>query len=188
MPVGEKTMADGTPMAGMNHMAMDLDQMYIEMMIPHHESIIALAQAALPRLTDERLRGIAQEIIATQQQEIAELFGYREEFYSEAASTPMDEAMMPEIAASMEEMALLMDANALVRAFCTADDADLAFINLTIPHHQMAIDTSRVALDQAKHPEIRDVAHRVVDAQQREIEILTAIHRDLTAGATPESS
>jgi uncharacterized protein (DUF305 family) len=49
--------ADGrTPAAGMDHMAMEFDQMYIDMMIPHHQSIIALAQAALPRLTDERLR------------------------------------------------------------------------------------------------------------------------------------
>ena len=47
--MGDMTdMAMSTPMAGIEHMAMELDQMYIDMMIPHHASIVAMAQTALP--------------------------------------------------------------------------------------------------------------------------------------------
>ena len=40
----------GTPMAeaDASAMAMEIDMAYIDMMIPHHESIVALSQAALP--------------------------------------------------------------------------------------------------------------------------------------------
>ncbi|MGH2614424.1 MAG: DUF305 domain-containing protein [Thermomicrobiales bacterium] len=206
----------GTPMAGMDHMAMELDQMYIDMMIPHHASIITMAQATLPRLEDERLREIAQAVIATQQPEIEELRGYREVFYGEAAPMPMDAAMMtameqmmpgmmdtmpgtkemmpglmemmPGISEEMVGMAFMMNAEAQVAAVCAAENTDLAFIDLTIPHHQMAIVASEAALQQATHPEIGEFAQRVIDAQQREIDELTIIRQELTGEATPASS
>lgn len=185
----------GTPAAGMDHMAMEFNQMYIDMMIPHHESIIAMAQAALPRLQDERLREIAEAVIATQQPEVDELRGYREQFYESATPMPMDDAMvgamgqmMPGMAGTMKEMAFQMDPAAQVAAFCAAENADLAFIDQTIPHHQMAIAASEVAIEEATRPEIREFAQRVIDAQQREIETLTEIRAELTGSATPASS
>jgi uncharacterized protein (DUF305 family) len=175
-------MAMGTPPAEMEHMTMELDQMYIDMMIPHHQSIIAMAQAALPRLTDERLREIAQAVIAAQGPEIAELREYREAWYGDPEPMPMDDGMMeamnemmPGMSGTMAEMALQMDAAAQVTAICAANNADLAFIDQTIPHHQMAIEASEAVLDNAVHPEIREVAQRVIAAQQREIDELTAI-------------
>jgi uncharacterized protein (DUF305 family) len=52
----------------------------------------------------------------------------------------------------------------------------------------MAIEASEVALEQATHPEVRDVAQRVIDAQQREIETLTEIRSEIAVSATPSSS
>lgn len=181
----------GTPAAGMDHMAMELDQMYIDMMIPHHESIIAMAQAAEPRLTDERLQEIAGAVIAAQGAEIAHLREYREAWYGDPNPMPMDESMMAAMEqmmpamGDMESMAAMMDAEALVAAFCAADDADLAFIDLTIPHHEMAIAASAAALEQATHPEIQAVARQVIDAQEHEITELTEIRERLTEAATP---
>lgn len=183
-------METGTPMTGM---AMDVafDQLYIDMMIPHHASIIAMAEAAIPRLTDERSREIAQTIIDTQSAEIEELRGYREQFYGSPEPRPMDEHTMGMMMqampgmGSMEAMAVQMDPAAQVAAFCAAPDPDLAFIDQTIPHHEMAIVASETALDQATHEEIRAFARRVIDAQQAEIEELTAIRAALMGAATP---
>ena len=181
-----------TPAAGIDHAAMEFDQMYIDMMIPHHESIIAMAQAALPRLQDERLREIAQAVIEEQGAEIAQLREYRESWYGDPNPVPfMDESMIEAMAqmmpgvGDMEAMGALMDAEALVAAFCMAENADLAFIDLTVPHHQMAITASEAALEQATHPEIRAVAQQVIDAQQREIAQLAEIRQDLAGTATP---
>jgi len=182
---------DGTPGAGMDHMAMELDQMYIDMMIPHHESIIAMAQAAEPRLMDERLQAIAHTIMETQGAEIALLREYREAWYGDPDPMPMDDSMMAAMEqmmpgmGDMESMAAMMDAEALVAAFCAAENSDLAFIDLTIPHHEMAIAASEAALEQATHPEIQAVARQVIDAQEREITELTEIRQSLAEAATP---
>jgi uncharacterized protein (DUF305 family) len=183
----------GTPAAGMDHMAMEFDQMYIDMMIPHHQSIIAMAQAALPRLQDGQLREIANAVIETQGAEIAQLQEYREAWYGDPNPMPMDDSMMTAMErmlpgmGNMEAIAAMMDAEALVAAFCAAENADLAFIDLTIPHHEMAIGASEAALEQATHPEIQVVAQQVIDAQEREIEELTEIRQGLTESATPSA-
>jgi uncharacterized protein (DUF305 family) len=49
----------------------DIDRDFVAMMAPHHEGAIAMAQAELRYGHNEQLRRMAQEIIVTQQQEIA---------------------------------------------------------------------------------------------------------------------
>jgi uncharacterized protein (DUF305 family) len=191
-------MTMGTPAAGDDHdmagASVEFDQLYIDMMMPHHQSVIALAQAAGDRLTDERLQSIAANIITAQQAEIAELRGYREQWYGSLEPMPMDEGMMGimgmmmEIMPGMGDMASMqmqMDPVALVSTFCGAEDPDLAFIDLTIPHHEMAVMASEAALEQATHDEIRTIAERVIQDQQREIDELSAIRQELTGEATP---
>src|SRR5215207_1817255 len=175
-------MAMGTPAAAGDHdmggSSVDFDQLYIDMMMPHHESIIALAQAAQDRLTDERLVAIAENIVSSQRAETEELRGYREQWYGSPEGMPMDASMMGmmmEMMPAMGDMTAMqemMDPNALVASFCGAEDPDLTFIDLTIPHHQMAITASEAALEQATHDEIRMIAERVIQDQQREIDEL----------------
>lgn len=49
----------------------DVDSDFVEMMVPHHRGAIEMAQAELRYGHNEQLRRMAQEIIVTQQQEIA---------------------------------------------------------------------------------------------------------------------
>jgi hypothetical protein len=49
----------------------DVDADFVAMMVPHHQGAIDMAKAELRYGHNERLRRIAQEIIVTQQQEIA---------------------------------------------------------------------------------------------------------------------
>lgn len=194
---GHGEMAMGTPAAEAGHdMAgknVEFDQLYIDMMIPHHQGIIALAQAAEDQLTDSRLQSIADAIITAQQAEIEELLGYREQWYGSPDAMPMDESMMGMMAEQMpgmgdrEGMMMQMDPRALLAEFCAADNPDLAFIDLTIPHHEMAITASETALEQATHQKIRTIAERIVAVQQREIDELRAIRDELAESATPKS-
>ena len=48
----------------------DVDQDFAELMIPHHQGAIDMAQSELRHGKNEQLRRIAQEIIVEQQQEI----------------------------------------------------------------------------------------------------------------------
>jgi len=49
----------------------DVDADFVAMMVPHHQGAIDMAQAQLRYGRNEQLRRLAQEIIVTQQQEIA---------------------------------------------------------------------------------------------------------------------
>ena len=49
----------------------DVDRDFVAMMVPHHQGAIDMAQAVLRYGRNEQLRRLAQEIIVTQQQEIA---------------------------------------------------------------------------------------------------------------------
>jgi uncharacterized protein (DUF305 family) len=61
-----------TMMAGMERTPRgDVDQDFIEQMIPHHQGAIDMAKAELRYGHNEQLRRIAQEIIVEQQAEIA---------------------------------------------------------------------------------------------------------------------
>jgi hypothetical protein len=59
-------------MAGMSvRPSGDIDRDFVEMMIPHHQGAIEMAESELRHGKNEQLRRIAQEIIVDQQQEIA---------------------------------------------------------------------------------------------------------------------
>ncbi len=49
----------------------DVDRDFVAMMTPHHQGAIEMAQAVLRGGRNEQIRRLAQEVIVTQQQEIA---------------------------------------------------------------------------------------------------------------------
>jgi uncharacterized protein (DUF305 family) len=49
----------------------DVDEDFVASMVPHHQGAIEMAEAELRYGHNENIRRIAQEIIVTQQQEIA---------------------------------------------------------------------------------------------------------------------
>lgn len=54
----------------------------------------------------------------------------------------------------------------------TGDAFDEAFIRMMIPHHQGAIDMAVAAKRSAGHQEIKDMADDIIEAQQREIDMM----------------
>jgi uncharacterized protein (DUF305 family) len=189
------TPATGQPGAGMQ-MGQEFDLMFIDMMIPHHESAIAMAQVALARAEHEELRMLAQEIIAGQQAEIDRMTAWRDAWYPGAPAMPMDQmgqlmgGMIGTPGAGMGimgDMMGTMDTAAEVQALCSAGGPfDLAFLQMMIPHHQSAVLMAQVALQRATHPELKQLAQAIVDAQEQEIGEMEGW---LTAwyGATPTS-
>lgn len=187
----------GTPLPDLEpttaDQAIEFDQVYIDLMIPHHASIIALARTALPRLSEERLIPIAERIINREDAEVSTLRLYREEFYGSVRPIPLDAAMMDRVAEAMpllpdaDAITSQLDRGALMTAFCTAHNPDLAFIDITLSHHEVAITASVVAFVRAVHPEIHSFAKTVVETQQREVDELTAIRAELLGIGTPAS-
>jgi len=61
---------------------------------------------------------------------------------------------------------------------------DLAFIDAMVPHHQCAIEASRLAVQQATKPEVKDLALAIIEAQLREIGQMRAWRLSWGTGST----
>lgn len=55
---------------------------------------------------------------------------------------------------------------------------DERFIDMMIPHHQGAINMAKDAQQKAQHPEIKKLAQKIIDAQQKEISQLKAWRKE----------
>jgi uncharacterized protein (DUF305 family) len=69
-------MANRDQMRQMMGANVDFDRMFLQMMLPHHEAAIAMAQQALTQAEHPEIKTLAQNIITTQRAEISEMQGY----------------------------------------------------------------------------------------------------------------
>jgi uncharacterized protein (DUF305 family) len=169
------TMPDGTvmpmeqmPNRGSADASAPFDQAFIDAMIPHHESAIAMANAAKSAgLTQPELIEIADAIIETQQDEIDRMMNWRLEWYG---SSTVDPAGALALGMSSTEMGMQHDPSDLA----DAADVDAAFAAMMIDHHNGAIAMARRASQEAAREEIRTLAASIIAAQQSEIDVMTA--------------
>jgi uncharacterized protein (DUF305 family) len=64
-------------------------------------------------------------------------------------------------------------------ASASGNSADTAFIADMTAHHQGAIEMARTAQTRGEHPEIRQLAHDIVAAREREISVMKTIRDDM---------
>ena len=62
-------------------------------------------------------------------------------------------------------------------------DADVAFIEMMIPHHHAAVAMSREILDTTKRPELQQFARNIIRNQEREIAQMESWKRSWGAGS-----
>lgn len=82
-----------------------------------------------------------------------------------------DDADDDHMGMSMEDMSADLEGK-------TGDAFDKAFLEGMIPHHQGAIDMAKMALTNAKHGEIREMAIDIIAAQQQEIDMMNQWLKD----------
>ncbi len=142
------------------------DRAFIDAMVPHHESAIAMAQAAKEAgLSQTDLVKVADDILATQQLEINQMKDWREEWFG---SSTIDPKGADALGLSESQMGMDHDADALMNS--TAVDTD--FAQMMITHHQGAIEMAKLAADNAEHDELKDLADEIISAQEREIDVM----------------
>lgn len=154
-----------------------VDQHFIEMMIPHHQDAIAMADLAFSRAKRPEVKKLAQAIKKDQTREIQEMRSwYKQWFGKEVPAHSMnDMGMMGEHhnqgqgtgSGMMGEgmMSMKTDLDALKKA----PDFDKEFVRQMIPHHQMAVKMAKMASERASHPEIRTLAQSIITSQSAEI-------------------
>lgn len=162
-PSGQTT---SSPQSSSTSTANDADEMFVTMMIPHHQQAIDMADILLAKDgADSRVIELAEQIKAAQGPEIDTMLGWLEDWgvdYDPDSMDGMDHGSMGgDGMMSEEDMTLLEDADAA--------EASRLFLEQMIMHHEGAVDMARTALDDAQNPDVLDLAQQVIDDQTAEI-------------------
>jgi len=148
----------------------DADVMFAQMMIPHHEQAIELADLALSPAAgaSEAVRELATQIKNAQDPEIAFMKNWLTERNEPlVADDGVDHSSM------MSGMLTLEELDAL-RAL-TGAEFDQAWIAGMIAHHEGAIDMSETVQNDGSDEEIAKLAAAIVAGQSAEIATLKAL-------------
>jgi uncharacterized protein (DUF305 family) len=155
---------------------------FLEAMVPHHQVAVEMATLAVERAETKEIRALADDILVTQQAEIAQMGDMHERLIGKPIDP--DESAHEVLGLSAEEAG--MDHGDAAAKLERADPFDRAFIDHMIPHHEGAIRMSRAVLPKTEDRELRDLAESIVRAQAREIEEMRAVRAEHYGRAAAE--
>ncbi|MFI9595417.1 DUF305 domain-containing protein [Nonomuraea sp. NPDC052265] len=137
----------------------DADVMFAQMMIPHHQQAVEMAELAPRRAEDPEIKELAAEIKAAQDPEIQTMKGWLAEWGKPVPSGGMGHDM-PGIM-SGEDMKKLEGAEGA--AF------DRLFAQQMIAHHEGAIEMARTEQAGGVNPQAKELAKGIESAQRAEV-------------------
>lgn len=137
------------------------DVAFVEGMIPHHQGAIQMAQIELKYGKDAAMRKLAQDIIDAQQTEIE----FMQNWLTTATDKDATNANSEHAKAYLADMSM----HDAMMAGVHHEDADIAFAQGMIPHHQGAIQMAKIQLQYGQDDQIKNLAQGIIDAQDPEI-------------------
>lgn len=148
----------------------DADITFAQDMLPHHRQAVEMAELAPDRAEDPEVVAVAEEIAAAQEPEIATMTGFLEAWGAEVPAEDMSMEGMDGMA-GMDGAAGMMSPEDMT-ALGSAEGAefDELFLQMMVEHHEGAVDMARAELDEGENPAAQDLAQRIVDTQESEIE------------------
>jgi uncharacterized protein (DUF305 family) len=146
------------PAAAGNHNQADV--MFAQMMIPHHEQAIEMAQLAASRASSAEVKALAAQIQAAQQPEIDEMKGWLANWGAPTMANNTGHGTTGGMMSS-DEMAKLEGLSG------TAFDRE--FLTLMITHHQGAIDMAKAEQANGSYAPAKTMAANIIRTQTEEI-------------------
>jgi uncharacterized protein (DUF305 family) len=188
----------GSPPATRSGMGMmsqrQVEQHFIQMMIPHHQKALDMANLALSKAQRPEIKKLAEAIKTDQNREIEQMKAWYKQWYGTEVPASSEMGMMSmhsgtgmnqqgnqemSMNACMEMMGMnmkpgtgMMSMNMMgadLEALKNAPDFDKAFIGQMIPHHKMAVMMAGMVLD-SDRPEVRTLARNIIQTESTEID------------------
>lgn len=137
-------------------------------MSEHHRQAVEMSRLLYDRTDDDILRTMAYDIMITQQGQIGIMTGYLSAWGHPITDLgPRMEWMGMSVDGLMPGMATREEMNALAAA--DGREAEIAFLQLMIPHHVSGVEMAEAAAEQAQTEIVRNLARSMAEAQQSEI-------------------
>lgn len=136
----------------------EFEQSFLQQMIQHHRSGVAMAKLVSDHTERAELKQLAEKMISAQQQEIEQMSGWLKSWYNaspkEVANAEADKEMKT-------HMSMLRDKKGA--------DFDKAFLQMMPQHHHMAVEMAEQAEKKATHAELKELAAKIAKDQSAEI-------------------
>lgn len=130
---------------------------FLKGMIDHHAMAVETAMLCEDRAVHDDLIDLCDQIIATQTAEIELMQGWLEDWYGIEYEPRMTRQMERQI----EKMAGLDGA-----------EFEVAFLEMMIRHHRMAVREGVRCIDRAYHEDLVELCEDIVETQTAEIELM----------------
>ena len=151
----------------------DADVEFAQMMIPHHQQAIAMAEIAVDRAQRAEVTSLAEQIRTAQGPEITQLTGFLTAWGASVPTTTGVSAGMngsgmsgmngPTMPGMMTDAQMNELRNASGAAF------DTMFLQMMIEHHRGAVTDAQQEVDNGSNPEATQLATKIVADQTAEI-------------------
>lgn len=148
---------DVTPQSSTNAARAPYDIQFLDTMVQHHRDGIKMFQMAVDKAHSKELRDKAQMMIDAQEKEIPVLKSMRDDVKSDA----------PDAVNMKFPGMMMMDMKPLETV--TGKEFDHKFIDMTIKHHQSALNMSKAELKSGKNQAVKDKAQEIINMQGKEI-------------------
>lgn len=143
---------------GMTTTATSGDVEFAQMMIPHHEQAVEMADVALENDTaSQDVKALAAQIKAAQDPEIQTMKGWLAQWGASESAGQMDHGGMM----SDDDMSSLMGAS--------GPEFNQMWLTMMIEHHEGAVEMAQDVLATTSNPEVEKLATAVVEGQEKEI-------------------
>lgn len=138
------------------------DVMFAQMMIPHHQQAVEMADMALASTSvSAEVRGLAEDIKKAQDPEIATMRSWLQEWGAAEDPAGSDHAGHGTGMMSAEDMEKLKAAQGA--------DFDRMWMTMMIDHHKGAITMAEDVLKTTQEARVKTMAEQIIEAQKKEI-------------------
>lgn len=141
------------------------DLQFLDSMIHHHNGAIMMAKMVLGKTERSELKAFAQKVIDDQSKEIDYMKQLREQWYA-----GRQQAVNMEMPGMVGGMKIMTGEHMKEMDQMPPAHFDDHFLNMMIAHHEGAVTMSKEAQKKAEHPEVKQLADKIIQAQGPEIE------------------
>lgn len=141
------------------------DVTFAQGMVPHHEQAVEMADMALQKAQDPRVKDLAGRIKAAQAPEIEQMRGWLEDWGESVDGGDMGGMDM----GGGGDMGGMSDAEMKELEAASGAAFDRMFLEGMIRHHEQAVAMGRDEVQNGQFPPAKELAQRIVDSQTAEI-------------------
>jgi len=143
---------------------------FLRDMQTHHSQAVQMAMTIRDRTSDEQLKALTTDMAFAQAGEIGLMQGYLDAWGLPYTGPDAPMAWMGHPLADGELMpGMASDEDLAKLSTLPVDQAEVLFLQLMIRHHQGGVEMAQAVLDRSDNTLVRDLAQRIIRAQDNEI-------------------